>query len=202
MSTTYHFLQAINKVTDDNTEAFELLEHGAEFLARAFAHIRACVIRLLTYYVCCDGRAHVHNFCALAHNVGVIWQGGGETMDQGEWASKQMNEQQRQVMENRFERWDERNSRTLTREQINFLFCCNRPKDHSNVVITVFIVFPTNRCSGSSLWAEEKKKYLFEKMTVNLRNRWLSTVGGDGTAEQERQKSGCSSCDEKTTPLS
>lgn len=71
-SATYHFLQAINKVTDNNTKAVELLEHGAELLAGAFAHICARLVRLLTYNVCSDGGTHVHNFCALAHDISII----------------------------------------------------------------------------------------------------------------------------------
>lgn len=74
-SNTYHFLQAINEVADNVSQAFELLEHGAELLARALAHIGAHIIRLLTDDVCGDGGAHIHNFCALAHNISIIWRG-------------------------------------------------------------------------------------------------------------------------------
>lgn len=71
---THHFLQSVNKVADDNAQAFELLEHGAELLTGAFTHFCAHIIRLLTYNVCSDGRTHVHNFPTLTHNIGIIWK--------------------------------------------------------------------------------------------------------------------------------
>lgn len=79
-TSTYHFLQAVNKVADDDAEALELLEHGAELLAGAFAHLCTHVICLLTDDVCSDGRTHIHNFCALTHNISIIWrkEGGGK----------------------------------------------------------------------------------------------------------------------------
>lgn len=87
MSATYHFLQAVNKVADDDTEALELLKHGAKFLAGAFTHLCTHVVCLLTDYVCSDGRTHIHNFCALTHNIGIIWERGGREGG-GRWVKK------------------------------------------------------------------------------------------------------------------
>lgn len=72
---THHFLQPINKVTDDNAKAFELLKHGAKFLAGAFTHICPRLVRLLTYDVCSDGGTHIHNLAALTHYISIIWNG-------------------------------------------------------------------------------------------------------------------------------
>lgn len=71
---THHFLQTIDEVTDDDAKAFELLEHGAQLLAGAFAHVCARLVRLLADDVGRDGGTHVHDFCALAHHVGIIWK--------------------------------------------------------------------------------------------------------------------------------
>lgn len=68
-------MQAINKVADDDTEAVELLEHGAELLAGALAHVRPRLVRLLADDVCGDGGTHVHDLRALAHYV-IIWRDG------------------------------------------------------------------------------------------------------------------------------
>lgn len=73
---TYHFLQTVDEVTDDNTQSFELVEHGAKFLTGAFTHIWAKVIRLLTYDVGGDGGPYVYHFCALSHSVRIIWKKG------------------------------------------------------------------------------------------------------------------------------
>lgn len=83
------------------------------------------------------------------------------TRHRGEWASKQMNEQHRLVMENNaFEKYDDWNSRTMMREHINFLFCRSQPREHNDVVITLFIVIPKNRCPSQRRLSREM--YLFE----------------------------------------
>lgn len=77
--TTHHFLQAINEVTDDHAQAFELLEHGAELLAGALAHIYARLVRFLPDDVGSDGGTHVHDLGALADDVCIIWIGTEQT---------------------------------------------------------------------------------------------------------------------------
>lgn len=88
---THHFLQTVDEVTDDNTKAFELLEHGAQFLAGALTHICIHLICLLTYDVCSDGGTYIQNFSALADNISVIWRDEKRDNGANEQASKWMN---------------------------------------------------------------------------------------------------------------
>lgn len=75
---TYHFLQAVNEVADHHAQSVELLEHCAEFLAGALAHVAIGLIRLLADDVGGDGGAHVQHLRAFADDVGVIWANTGE----------------------------------------------------------------------------------------------------------------------------
>lgn len=72
---THHFLQSVNEVADDDAKAVELLEHGAQFLAGVIAHVRSHLVCLLADNVCGDGRTHVHDLCALSHDVSIVWRG-------------------------------------------------------------------------------------------------------------------------------
>lgn len=74
-TSTHHFLQSVNEVADYDAKASELLEHGAQFLAGALAHVRSHLVCLLAYNICGNGRTHVHDLCTLSHDVSVVWRG-------------------------------------------------------------------------------------------------------------------------------
>lgn len=66
-------MQALDEVADHHAQAVELLEHRAELLAGALAHVGVGLVRLLPDDVGGDGGAHVHDLCALADDIGVVW---------------------------------------------------------------------------------------------------------------------------------
>lgn len=171
-SATYHFLQAINKVTDNDTEAFELLEHGAKFLTGAFAHFCTRLVRLLTDNVCSDGGTHVHNFCALAHNI-IIWRGKKkkETLGkQNEWAT--------QTSDGKHvgEIW------WLKHKDSDFLFSCRHPKDHNNAVITMFIMFPKTDVQSAVFYL--KNVSVWNGDSNSFHQRWQQGWLWEGVALQ------------------
>lgn len=77
-------MQALNEVADHHAQSIELLEHCAEFLAGALAHVVISLIRLLADDVGGDGGAHVHDLCAFADDVGVIWPHTDEGKETGQ----------------------------------------------------------------------------------------------------------------------
>lgn len=186
---TYHFLQPINEVTDDDPKAFELLEHCAKFLAGAFAHICARFVRLLTDNVCSDGGTYIQNLTALAHSINVIWR--TEKRQQG-WKRKQANERTTQFGDGKhiWKIWWMKPSKSDQETWWVPVFLKSAIRSQQCCDYNVYCV-PKNRCLVSGVWFE--KTHLFEMVTLNLSTRDDSTVGRgrrgeDGIVEHEKQK--------------
>ena len=78
-----------------------------------------------------------------------------------------------------------REIRWLKREDSDFLFSRTQTKAHNNVAITMFIVFPKNRCSVSGV--RLVKCILFERVTLNLSTSDDSRVGYKKKDKQETE---------------
>lgn len=71
---TYDFLQAVHEVANDDAEALELLEEGAELLTGALTQGRAQLLRLLADEVGGDDGTHVHDLGTPRHCVRLDWE--------------------------------------------------------------------------------------------------------------------------------